>query len=129
MTLEEKELLMFPLSEAHSLQHVAVSNRFKDSKQNLLANSLPTAWPVLKDAYLAYASLLKSLQPSYASALDGDYILRNVSSAMVVLHNLTIHELRDAEVCLALGFALSGAIAIGLCDHWCRRLRHMSLLP
>jgi hypothetical protein len=125
LSLEEKELLMFLLGDSQNLQYSVVSPRFKEAEQESFAGPFPTAWPVLKDAYLAYAAVLKSLPPGCAPEVDEGSSLRHTTSAMAALRNLPITNSADAELCLTLGFALAlsvyATIGVGVSDicHHC----------
>ncbi|KAF1852017.1 uncharacterized protein K460DRAFT_362787 [Cucurbitaria berberidis CBS 394.84] len=122
---KERDLLMFLLGDSHTQQYSVVSPRFKDAQQVSFAGPLPAAWPILKDSYLAYAGVLKSLHPDCATEAGGDFNLRHVTSAMIVLHSLPITKIEDAELCLTLGFALAfsvyAVIGVGISDicHYC----------
>lgn len=122
---EEKELLTLLLDDAQSLPYPVISPRFQHAEQQSFSGSLPSAWPVLKDAYLAYASVLKSLQSGRASGNDNAPKLRHASAAMLALRRLPVSTPRDAELCLTLGFALAlsvyGTIGVGVSDicHYC----------
>lgn len=125
LSLVEKELLMFLLGDSQTLLYYVISPRFKDAEQESFAGPFPAAWPILKDAYLAYAGVLKSLHPGCATEADDDSNLRYAASAMIALRSLPIKKLEDAELCLTLGFALASsvyaAIGVGIFDicHYC----------
>ncbi|KAF2444895.1 hypothetical protein P171DRAFT_431682 [Karstenula rhodostoma CBS 690.94] len=125
LNLDEKELILSLLGDSQTLEYPVVSPRFQQAEQKSLANPLQTAWPVLKDAYLAYAGVLKSLQPGGVSETDDASKLRYATSAMEALRSLTITKAEDAELCLTLGFALAlsvyGAIGVGVAKicHYC----------
>ncbi|KAJ4349962.1 uncharacterized protein N0V89_008583 [Didymosphaeria variabile] len=121
---EEKELLGFLFVDSQP-QYPVVSPRFQYAEQESFAGPLPAAWPILKDAYLAYACVLRSLQPGGNPEADDASKLRYATSAMAALRSLPIANPKDAELCLTLGFALAlsvyGAIGVGVSDicHYC----------
>ena len=125
LSTEEKELLVFLLSDSLTLQYSTVSPRFRNAEQESLASLLPDFWPILKDAYLAYAGILKALHPGCATDVNADCNLRHVASAMVALRSLPVSNIEDAELCITLGFALAwsvyAAIGVGVSDicHYC----------
>ena len=125
LSLEEKELLMLLLGDSKNLQYPVISPRFQHAEQQSFSGPLPAAWPVLKDAYLAYASVLKSLQTGLEVGTDDASKLRHASAAMVALRSLPITNPKEAELCLTLGFALAlsvyGTIGVGVSDicHYC----------
>lgn len=71
----------------------------------------------LKDAYLAYARILRVLQPGDTSSTD-DARFRHATSAIATSRSLSIAKSEDAELCLTLGFALAlsvyGTIGVGV---------------
>lgn len=121
----EKELLLFLLADPQPHHYPVISPRFQDAEQESFAGPLPAAWPHLKDAYLAYAGVLKSLQLGSMSEVDNAAKLRYVTSAMEALRSLPVSNSKDAELCLTLGFALAlsvyGAVGVGVSDicHYC----------
>jgi hypothetical protein len=125
LNLDEKELMKSLLGGSQSLQYPVISPRFQHAEQESFAGPLPAAWPVLKDAYLAYAGVLRSLQPCGVLEADDTSKLRYATSAMAALRGLPITKAKDAELCLTLGFALAlsvyGAIGVGVSDicHYC----------
>jgi len=129
LTPDERDLLVFLLSQPQALQYYVVGPSFVDAEQRSFATLLPAALPVLKDAYLAYAGVLKSLHPEGGSEAnedeDADKNLRHASSAMVTLRTLPIGTAEDAALCLTLGVALASfvyaAIGVGVSDicHYC----------
>lgn len=125
LSMEERELLMLLLGDSKSLQYPVVSPRFQHAEQESFSGPLPAAWPVLKDAYLAYAGVLRSLQSGLTTDTDDASKLRHASAAMVALRSLPITNPKEAELCLTLGFALAlsvyGAIGVGVSDicHYC----------
>lgn len=125
LSCEEKDVLLLLLGDPKSLQYPVVSPRFQAAEQKSFSGPLPAAWSILKDAYLAYAGVLKSLQPDHSREADVASKLRYATSAMISLRNLSISTPRDAELCLTLGFALAlsvyGAIGVGVADicHYC----------
>ncbi|PSN62189.1 hypothetical protein BS50DRAFT_650689 [Corynespora cassiicola Philippines] len=110
LSSEEKELLAYLLSDSQILHYSVISPRFKDAEQQSFLGLLPAAWPILKDAYLAYAGVLKSLHPENTAKESNDSHLRRVTSAMMALRNLPITTAQDAELCLNMGFALAATI-------------------
>jgi hypothetical protein len=126
LSLEEKELLLFLLDDSQTLQCSIVSASFEDVVQESLRGSVPAAWPVLKDAYLAYAGVLKSLHSEgYVMQASDCTNYRHVTSALMTLRSLQVTNMEDAELCLAVGFALAlsvyAAIGVGVSDicHYC----------
>jgi hypothetical protein len=125
INLDEKELIKSLLVDSQSLQYPVVSPRFQHAEQESFGGPLPAAWPVVKDAYLAYAGVLRSLQPCAVPEADDASKLGYATSAMAALRGLSITKKKDAELCLILGFALAlsvyGAIGVGVYDicHFC----------
>ncbi|KAF2098367.1 hypothetical protein NA57DRAFT_39941 [Rhizodiscina lignyota] len=126
---EEKELLMFLLGRPENLELYMVSPVFRDAEQQSLAASLRSAFPVLKDAYLACAGTLKLLyRPDIAMEVDKSATLRHASSAMKILRSLPVASSKDAVLCLILGKALAlsvyTAVGSGVADicHHCLRI-------
>ncbi|KAF9740216.1 hypothetical protein PMIN06_009366 [Paraphaeosphaeria minitans] len=125
LNLDEKELMLSLLGDSQTLHYPVVSPRFQHAEQRSLTGPLPTAWPVLKDAYLAYAGVLKSIQSGGVSETDDAPKVRYATSAMAALRSLSINKAEDAELCLTLGFALAlsvyGSIGAGVAKicHYC----------
>ncbi|OAG08187.1 uncharacterized protein CC84DRAFT_561306 [Paraphaeosphaeria sporulosa] len=125
LDLDEQELLLSLLGDPQTLDYPVVSPRFQHAEQKSFTNLWSTAWPVLKDAYLAYAGVLKSLQPGDGLGTDNASKIRYATSAMAVLRSLSINKAEDAELCLTLGFALAlsvyGTIGVGVAKicHYC----------
>lgn len=119
---EEKELLMFLLSQPGSLdQYVACPSFQAGLQQQLFSVQLPAALPSLKDAFLACAITVKQLQAGTAAIDTGTtfsvhYILR----AMDALRSLPVLSSQDAVLCHVLGgllaFSISSAIGVGVPD-------------
>lgn len=128
LSLNEKELLGFLLDEPQTLQYFVISPRFVNAEHESLACLLPTALPILKDAYLAYAGVLKSLLRSDATETNDEANLRHITSAMITLRSLSVSRPEDVEPCLTLGFALAttvyATIGVGISDicHYCLSL-------
>jgi len=122
---EEKTLLMYLLGDPQNLQHSVVSPRFRNAERKSLAGPFPDSWPILKDAYLAYAGVLKLLHSGGARSEDDDSHIRHATSAMTTLRSLPITNPEDAKLCLTLGSTLalsvSAAIGMGITDicHYC----------
>lgn len=122
---EEKELLMILLGDSEFLQYSLVSPCFIDAEQESFSDLLPAAWPILKDAYLAYAGVLKSLHLGCTTEADDASNIRHTASAMAALRSLSITKPDDAKLCLTLGFALAlavyAAIGVGVSEicHYC----------
>ncbi|KIW62460.1 hypothetical protein PV04_10633 [Phialophora macrospora] len=122
---QEKELLMFLLGRPQTLEYYVISPSFEEAEQRSFATPLPAALPVLKDAYLAYAGVLKSFQSGNATEEDETRNLCHASSAMITLRALPVANAEDAAVCLTLGIALAlfvyAAIGVGVSDicHHC----------
>jgi hypothetical protein len=122
---EEKELLLFLLDQHGSLEHYVVSSGLQAAEQRSLAAPLPAALPVLKDAYLAFAGALKSLQPDVVTETERNTSIVHASSAMVVLRSLPVANSQDAALCLTLGTVLASfvylTVGAGVSDicHFC----------
>jgi hypothetical protein len=122
---EEKELLMFLLGQPRTLEYYVISPSFEDAEQRSFAAPLPAALPVLKDAYLAYAGVLKSFRPGSATEADVNTNLRHASAAMVILRAFSVANSEDAALCLTLGITLAlfvyAAVGVGISDicHYC----------
>jgi hypothetical protein len=107
---DEKELLQFLLGRPENLEYYVVSPSFQADEQRSLAALLPAALPTLKDAYLACAGALKSLQPGIATNEDKSTSLRYASSAMNTLRSLPVGSPQDAALCLTLGTVLASFV-------------------
>jgi hypothetical protein len=122
---EDRKLLLFLVGQPKSLQYFVISPSFEDAEQRSFAVPLLASFPVLKDAYLAYAGVLKSIHPSSKNEIDEDVNLRRASSAMMTLRSLAVATPEDAALCLTLGLALVifvyAAIGVGVSDicHYC----------
>lgn len=122
---EEKELLMFFLSQPNTFEYCVVSPSFNNAEQRSFAAPLPAALPVLKNAYLACAGALKSLHYGNKTEVNSNANLRYASSAMRTLRSLPVDSSRDAVICLTLGISLAlfvySAIGMGVSDicHCC----------
>ncbi|KAF2711028.1 hypothetical protein K504DRAFT_466066 [Pleomassaria siparia CBS 279.74] len=123
---EEKELMMFLLGRPENLECLVMGPSFQAAEQRSLAAPLPAALPILKDAYLAFAASLKSLQSGGTATEEArSTSLRHASSAMKTLRSLPVVTPQDAALCLALGTTLASfvysAIGVGLADicHYC----------
>lgn len=117
--------MRFLLYQPQSLQLYVVSPSFEDAEQRCFEAPLPAALPVLKDAYLAYASGLKAFQAGQAADVEVKVNLRRASSAMRTLRTLAVTSSEDAALCLTLGIALAryiyGAVGVGVAEicHYC----------
>jgi hypothetical protein len=122
---EEKELMMYMLSRPENLEYLVVTPSFQAAEQRSLAAPLRAALPILKDAYLAYAGSLKSLQPGVFTEEARSASLLHASSAMRTLRSLPVTTSQDATLCLILGTALAvsvySAIGVGISEicHYC----------
>lgn len=119
LLLEERELLVFLLDRPEILDYYVVTTSFRGAEQQSFMAPFLAALPVLKDAYLACAGALKSLEPGVAA--DQQTVnLRHASSATEILRSLSIVNSQDAALCLALGTTLTlavyGAVGIGVAD-------------
>jgi hypothetical protein len=129
----EKQLLMFLLDQPENLGYHVVTNSFQVAEQRSLMALLPSALPVLKDAYLALASALRKLQGGVDKASDeADAVacVRYASSAMETLRTLPVTSKQDLAVCLTLGAALAFAVysilgvgATDVCEYCLRATR------
>ncbi|KAF2009228.1 hypothetical protein BU24DRAFT_358846 [Aaosphaeria arxii CBS 175.79] len=117
---DEKELMMFLLRDSPPLQYSVVGPRHADAEQESFASQLPSSWPVLKDAYLAYAGVLKLLAQGSTTEIDENSIIRHTTAAMIALRQLPITNSNDAKLCLQLGFALAfsvyAIVGVGVSD-------------
>jgi hypothetical protein len=116
---------MFLLDRPETLDYYVVSSSFQAHEQRSLAAPLPTAWPVLKDAYLACARAPKLLQTGIMTEADKNISPRHASSTMITLQSLPVATLEYATLCLTLGTVLAlsvySAVGMGVADicHYC----------
>ncbi|TVY86825.1 hypothetical protein LAWI1_G007012 [Lachnellula willkommii] len=119
---EEKQLLLFLLSQSESLDQFVVSSSFQAEQQYSLATllQLPAAWPLLKDAYLACAITLKQLQSGFVTDMDTSTCVGYISKAMSALRSLSVLRSQDTVLCHTLGsvlaFSIYAAIGVGVPD-------------
>lgn len=117
---EEKELLLFLLSQPESLDHFIVCSSFQAEQQHSLATQLSAAPSLLKDAYLAYAITLKQLQSGSVTDMDTSTCIGYISKAMSALRSLLISRSQDTILCHTLGsvlaFSIYSAIGVGVPD-------------
>ena len=106
----EKELLHFLLSQAGAMDNYVVCPSFQAEQQQSLAVQLPTALPLLKDAYLACASTMKQLQLGNTTDMDANTSIRYISKAMSVLRSLSSSRSEDAALRQTLGSMLAFSI-------------------
>ncbi|KAK8104308.1 uncharacterized protein PG998_011341 [Apiospora kogelbergensis] len=116
---EERELLVFLLGRPGSLDCYVVCPSFQvAAQQALVAQLSAAAFPTVKDAYLAFASALKQLDPALATGTND--IVRHASAAMETLRSLPIANQQDAATCLTLGASLAlsmhSTIGMGAAD-------------
>ncbi|KAK8000396.1 hypothetical protein PG990_012996 [Apiospora arundinis] len=116
---EERDLLVFLLGRPETLDCYVVCPSFQAAAQQALVTQLTAdALPTVKDAYLAFASALKQLNPKPTTGTDD--IVRHASSAMETLRSLPITDQEDAALCLTLGAALAlsmhSTIGMGAAD-------------
>ncbi|KAH8890688.1 hypothetical protein GQ53DRAFT_782374 [Thozetella sp. PMI_491] len=108
---EEKELLMFLLSQPGSLDYYVVCPSFQAEQQLSLTTQLAAASSKLKHAYLACATALKKLQSdSTVEANASTVSIRHISEAISTLRSLPVSGSQDAALCHALGSALAFSI-------------------
>ncbi|OAP60445.1 hypothetical protein AYL99_05447 [Fonsecaea erecta] len=116
---------MFLLYKPQTLQLIVVTPSFEAAEQKSLEAPLPTALPILKDAYLAYAGRLKAFHADKTVDVNVDANLRQASSAMRTLRMLSVTSSDDAALCLNLGTALAlyiyAAVGVGVPEvcHYC----------
>jgi len=119
---EEKELLLFLLSQPESLDHFVVCSSFQAEQQHSLAAQLPAAPPLLKDAYLACAITIKQLQSGSVTDMDMDTstCVGYIAKAMSALRSLPVLRSQDTVLCHTLGsvlaFSIYSAIGVGVPD-------------
>ncbi|RDL36216.1 Uncharacterized protein BP5553_06828 [Venustampulla echinocandica] len=119
---EEKELLMFLLSQPGSLDQYVAYPGFQAGQQQLFSVQLqlPAALPSLKDAFLACAITVKQLQAGTAMDTDTTFSVHYILKAMDALRSLSVLSSQDAVLCHALGgllaFSISSAIGVGVPD-------------
>ncbi|OAL32563.1 hypothetical protein AYO20_07873 [Fonsecaea nubica] len=122
---EERELMAYLLYQPETLRFSVVSPSFENAQRRSLEAPLPAAWPVLKDAYLAYAGGLRASHADTTPGVNVDANLRRASSAMRTLRMLPVASPEDAALCLTLGAALAmyiyTAVGVGVPDicHYC----------
>lgn len=107
LSASEEELIVFLLDRPDSLECLVVAPSFQDAQQRSLAASLSASFPLLKDAYLACAGALHSLQAGMSADEVRAMSLGHASSAMKTLRSLDVTSSEDAALCLALGAALA----------------------
>ncbi|KAB5583132.1 hypothetical protein GE09DRAFT_291718 [Coniochaeta sp. 2T2.1] len=117
---QERELLVFLLSQPESLDDYVVCSSFRADQQNLLASQLPDASPFLKDAYLACALAVKQLQSGAGTDVDSSVCVIYISKAISALRSLPILRPQDTVLCHALGgvlaFSIYSVIGVGVPD-------------
>jgi len=119
---EEKELLLFLLSQPESLDQFVVSSSFQVEQQHSLATQLqmPDALPLLKDAYLAYAITLRQLQSGSVTDIDTSTCVGYISKAMRALQSLPVLQSQHTVLCHTLGsilaFSIYSVIGVGVPD-------------
>jgi hypothetical protein len=117
---EEKELLLFLLSQPESLDQFVVCSSFQAEQQHSLATQLPAAPPLLKDAYLACAITLRQLQSGSVTDMDTSTCIGYISKAMSALRSLPVLRSQDTVLCHTLGsvlaFSIYSAIGVGVPD-------------
>lgn len=102
-------MLLFFLRQPDTFECCVVSPIFSNAAQRSFAAPLPAAWPVLKDAYIAFAEALKLFREGSdrEGGIIGNAHLRHASSAMETVRSLPGESSQDAAVCLTLGMALA----------------------
>lgn len=117
---EEKELLLYLLTQPESPNHFVVCSSFQAEQQHFLATQLPAALQLLKDAYLAYAMTLKQLQSGSVTDMDTSTCVGYISKAMSALRSLPVLRSQDIVLCHTLGgvlaFSIYSAIGVGVPD-------------
>jgi len=117
---DEKELLLFLLSQPECLDQFVVCSSFQGEQQHSLLTQLPAAPPLLKDAYLACAIALKHLQSGSVTDMDTSTCVGYISKAMGALRSLPVLCSQDTVLCHALGsilaFSIYSAIGVGVPD-------------
>jgi len=117
---EEKELLLFLLSQPESLDQFVVSSSLQTEQQISLATQLPAAPTLLKDAYLAYAITLKQLQSGSVTDMDTSTCIGYISKGMSALRSMLVLSSQDKILCHTLGsvlaFSIHSAIGVGVPD-------------
>jgi hypothetical protein len=112
--------MMFLLGRPENLKFLVVCPSFEVAEQRSMAALLPIALPILKDAYLACAGSLKSLQSEVYTEEAKNTSVRHASSAMKTLRSLAVDTPQDAALCLTLGTALAffvySSIGVGIAD-------------
>lgn len=117
--------MAFLLYQPQTLQFNVVGSSFEDAEQRSFEAPLQVAFPILKDAYLAYAGGLKAFRGNKTKDVDLDANLRYASSAMKTLRTLSVASPEDAALCLTLGITLAlyiyRAVGVGVPDicHYC----------
>jgi hypothetical protein len=117
---KEKELLVYLLGRRENLNRSVLGSTLQVAQQRLLVASLPAAFPIMKDAFLACAIALTLPQPRKAMEMDEADGLRYASSAMATLMSLPISTTHDATLCITLGAVLVSyvysAVGVGMAD-------------
>ncbi|OAL27624.1 hypothetical protein AYO22_03528 [Fonsecaea multimorphosa] len=110
--------MTFLLYQPQALQLYVVTPSFEDAERRSFEAPLPSALPVLKDAYLAYAGGLKAFHTAKSMEVNVDANLRHASSAMRTLRMLPVAGPDDAALCLNLGITLAlyayAAVGVGV---------------
>lgn len=117
LSVDERDQLALLLSKPEALNTFVIAPKFQELERHSLGRLLPAAFPVLKDAYLALASLL---HPMHSTSSDASVGLRWASSALATLRNLHVSTPEEADVCLTLATVLAlfvyGAVGQGVSD-------------
>ncbi|EHK24165.1 uncharacterized protein TRIVIDRAFT_149124 [Trichoderma virens Gv29-8] len=120
----EREQLRFLLNEPQNFGYHLVSRSFELTEHRSLVAFLPAAMPLLKDAFLSYASGLQFVQTGVAVDVDVNASHRYASSAIEVLRSLNVTNIQEAILCLTLGkvlvlsvYSLIGVGAAEICQY------------
>ncbi|KAL6245727.1 hypothetical protein RBB50_007726 [Rhinocladiella similis] len=93
-----------------SLSCYVMGPTFEDDERRSLVALLPTALPVLKDAYVAFAGVLKLMysNPHHMVTVDDEHTnLLHALAAMKILRALQVSTPQDMALCLTLGTLLA----------------------
>ncbi|KAH7321592.1 hypothetical protein BKA65DRAFT_512539, partial [Rhexocercosporidium sp. MPI-PUGE-AT-0058] len=117
---EEKELLLFLISQPESQNHLVLYSGRQAGQQDALVSQLPAISPLLKDAYIACAMTIKHLQSSSKADMDMSTCVSYISKAISALRSLPVLTSQDAVLCNTLGgilsFSIYSAIGVGVPD-------------
>jgi hypothetical protein len=115
---EERELLIFLLNRPENIDYYVVCPSFQAAAQQALATQLIAGLPTIKEAFLAFANVVRGTDAGLP--IDSDNIVRHASAALGELCSLQVSTAQDATLCFTLGAALAlsvySTIGVGLAE-------------